>query len=135
MFLSSRLVSSLLCCSSLKAAKAAIRPITSPITIMTAAIIANCVELNLLQTKIITPYYIFNHLYSANIRDVNNNMFLRLAHLNGGGEGSRTPVRNRIHKSFSGCSPCFKNSLNPTPMGRLWISVAFKIHHSSRLPL
>jgi len=45
---------------------------------MTAAIIANCVELNLLQTKIITPYYIFNHLYSANIRDVNNNMFLRV---------------------------------------------------------
>ncbi len=27
--------------------------------------------------------------------------------LNGGGEGSRTPVRNHIHKSFYGCSHCF----------------------------
>ena len=26
----------------------------------------------------------------------------------GGGEGSRTPVRNYIHKNFSGCSPHFK---------------------------
>ena len=25
----------------------------------------------------------------------------------GGGEGSRTPVRNRIRKSISGCSSCF----------------------------
>lgn len=31
-----------------------------------------------------------------------------IVHTIGGGEESRTPVRNHIHKSFSGCSPRFK---------------------------
>jgi site-specific DNA recombinase len=30
-----------------------------------------------------------------------------VVHTNGGGEGSRTPVRNHIHKSFYGCIPQF----------------------------
>lgn len=30
-----------------------------------------------------------------------------IVHTNGGGDESRTRVRNRIHKSFSGCISCF----------------------------
>lgn len=75
LFSSSRLDSSLLCCSSLKAAKTAMSAITSPITIMTVAMIANWVELSLFQGKVIIPQihkYINNHLYATNKKDVNN---------------------------------------------------------------
>ncbi len=68
-----------------------------------------------------------------------------IVHTNGGGEGSRTPVRNHFLKNFYGCSlyfvhcsvslaglePCV--SLRRTPTGRVPLSVAFKFRNGSRL--
>ena len=63
----------------------------------------------------------------------------------GGGEGSRTPVRNHILKNFYGCSLYFVHcsvslaglepcaSLRRTPTGRVPLSVAFKFRNGSRL--
>ena len=41
-----------------------------------------------------------------------------------GGEGSRTPVRNRIHKCFYECILFFNVSLHTSPAGRMRMSVA-----------
>ena len=47
------------------------------------------------------------------MRDTHNPLFLF-----GGAEGSRTPVRDRIRKSISGCSPCFECSPSASPEGQ-----------------
>jgi hypothetical protein len=44
----------------------------------------------------------------------------------GGGEGSRTPVRNRIHQCFYGCRLYFGVSLRRTSTIKVPLSVAFK---------